>query len=629
MSRSDNILRTQPVPGISATRPFAPRAGYLPIEDHGLIGDGTTCALVRRDGAVPWLCLPQFDAAPLFASLLDAERGGTWSIAPAGLSGGEQRYADDTAMLITTLSGDGGVVEVTDFHAMRAGADLTEIAPGARNQLVRIARVVSGTVDLQIRFAPRRAAQFTQVSRAWTFDSPDHPGLPLQLRTSHPLQHHSDGSLSATVTLRAGEIYESSLGWSRDRQVHIGTSASTLAARTAEVWRRWATGIDYEGPQRHLVRRSALTLKLLDHSSTGGIMAAATSSLPEWVGGERNWDYRYTWVRDAAFSTYALRRIGLTSEADAFLSWTLACAERDGGPSIMYALDGGQPPAEWSDPQLRGWRDSAPVRWGNGAAGQTQHDVYGELLDVAYQWVRAGGAVDDHLWSMLSTLTDAAVDKWRTPDHGIWEIRDTGRQFTYSVALCQVAVDRALRIAELTGRSCPTDKWRVAHDEIRAALLDGAWDPARNTFTEQLSFDGAAQGGLDGSLLALPLRRVVDFTDPRMVSTVEAVRRDLDAGDGLLYRYRHEVSSDGLTGDEGAFLLCSFWLVDNLTEQGRIDEALELYDSLCARANHVGLLSEEIDPRDGSFLGNFPQAFSHIGVISSGFRLARAIGGRQ
>ncbi|MCV7151390.1 glycoside hydrolase family 15 protein [Mycolicibacterium pyrenivorans] len=630
MSRSDHSDRwPHPIPGVAPTRPFVPRAGYLPIEDHGIIGDGATCALVRRDGTVPWLCLPQFDAAPLFVSLLDAERGGQWSITPLGAQSGEQRYADDTAVLTTTLTADGGVVEVTDFLALRTGADLAEIAPATRSQFVRLVRVVAGTVELQIEFAPRAQCDFDRLGGGWSITSPDHPGLPLHLRSSHPLRPAEDGALTATIALRAGQTYDSSLSWSPDRQGHTGLSASAQCASTSEVWRRWASGIVYEGPQRHLVRRSALTLKVLDHASTGAITAAATSSLPEWVGGQRNWDYRYTWVRDAAFSTYALRRIGLTSEANAFLSWTLECAERDGGPSIMYALDGGQPSEERTDPQLRGWRNSAPVRWGNGASGQTQHDVYGELLDVAYQWVRAGGEVDDHLWSALTTLTDAAVDSWRTPDHGIWEIRDSGRPFTYSVAMCQVAVDRALRIAKLIGRTCPTQAWRSAHDEISVSLRDGAWDPVRQTFTEQLSLDGSARGGLDGSLLALPLRRVVEFTDPRMVSTVEAVRRELDAGDGLLYRYRHDVSSDGLDGDEGAFLLCSFWLVDNLAGQGRLDEAVELYDSLCSRANHLGLLSEEIDPRDGSFLGNFPQAFSHIGVISSGINLSRAIGGNR
>lgn len=611
--------------GVTRARSLAPRDGQLPIEDHALIGDGGTCALVRRDGAVPWLCLPQFDSDPFFASLLDHESGGEWSIAPEGIRGGQQRYDDDTAIVVTTLHGEGGIVELTDFMALRSGADLTEIAPASRGQFVRVARAVAGTVRLRIRVTPRRVCEFGRASGAHSIDSPDHPGLPLRLRTSHPLTDDGDGTLAGTVTLRPGERYESSLVWSPDRQVHVGTPAQRLADRTAEAWRRWTSGISYEGPQRHLVRRSAITLKLLDHFSTGGIMAAATSSLPEWVGGGRNWDYRYTWVRDAAFSTYALRRIGLTSEADAFLAWTLGCAERDGKPSIMYALDGGQPPAERTDDTLRGWRGSAPVRWGNGAAGQTQHDVYGELLDVAFQWVRSGGTVDDHLWAMLVELTDTAVARWRTPDHGIWEIRDSGRPFTYSVGLCHVAVDRALRIAELTGRTCPVDRWRRASSEIRDALLKGAWDPDRGTFTEQLAGDGAAQGGLDGALLALPLRRIVDFTDPRMVSTVDAVRRELDAGDGLLYRYRHDVSSDGLEGEEGAFLLCSFWLVDNLTEQGRLDEALSLYDSLCARANHVGLVSEEIDPRDGSFLGNFPQAFSHIGVIASGHRLSRAL----
>ncbi|CAN3126860.1 glycoside hydrolase family 15 protein [Mycobacterium sp. smrl_JER01] len=615
---------------VPAPRPLLRHAGgYLPIEDHGLIGDGSTCALVARDGAVCWLCPPQFDAPPLLASLLDSERGGHWTIAPEGLDGGEQRYSDDTAILTTTLRGAGGVVEVTDFLALRAGADLTEIVPSARGQFVRIARVVSGAVTLRVRFAPRRRCEFGRAGGAWRIESPDHPGLPLQLRSSHELHPADHGALEARVELRAGQSYHSSLVWSPDRQTHIGTSVQTLAERTAQVWRQWAARVDYEGPQRGLVRRSALTLKLLDHASTGGIMAAATSSLPEWVGGERNWDYRYTWVRDAAFSTYALRRIGLTSEANAFLSWTLACADRDGRPSIMYALDGGQPPQETVDDGLRGWRHSPPVRWGNGAAGQTQHDVYGELLDVAYQWVRAGGEIDGHLWSTLRGLADAAVHNWRTPDHGIWEIRGSGRPFTYSVAMCQVAVDRAVRIAEFTGHQGPVEQWRAAREEIRDAVLSGAWDTDRRTFTEQLAADGSPRGGLDASLLALPLRRVIAFTDPRMIATVEAVRRELDAGDGLLYRYRHEVSPDGLEGHEGAFLLCSFWLVDNLTGQGRVDEAIKLYDSLCNRTNHLGLLSEEIDPRDGSFLGNFPQAFSHIGVIASGHRLAQAIRGRR
>lgn len=610
--------------GSPPTAPFAPEQGHLPIEDHGLIGDGQSCALVARDGTVPWMCLPRFDGPPLFARLLDAERGGSFDVDPVGLVEGGQRYLEDTGVLVTTLVGPEGTVEVTDAMTLRSGADLTELASASRGELLRVARVTSGVVDLRIRLQPTASTRYRPDAGGWAVNTESHPDLPLRVLCSVDLETDDDGGLGTTVRRHAGEIVVVSLHWSGDTRLRTVLEPSSLIDQTAAAWRRWMRHVTYEGPQRELVRRSALTLKLLDHSTTGGIMAAATSSLPEHVGGVRNWDYRYTWVRDAAFSTYALRRIGLTSEADAFLSWTLACADRDGGPSIMYALDGGQPPEETSDERLRGWRGSAPVRWGNGAAGQTQHDVYGELLDVAFQWARAGGPIDDHLWGILTSLTEQAIENWTVPDHGIWEIRDSGRPFTYSVALCHVAVDRAIRIAEIAGRDADLDRWRQAASEIRETLLERAFDPDGETFTEQLATDGEGRGGLDGSLLALPLRRIVDFDDPRMVATVDAVRRRLDAGDGLLYRYLHEESSDGLPGKEGAFLLCSFWLVDNLTGQGRLDEAEELYDSLCARANHLGLLSEEIDPTDGSFLGNFPQAFSHIGIIASGHRLAEA-----
>ncbi|OZF41997.1 glycoside hydrolase family 15 protein [Rhodococcus sp. 14-2470-1a] len=611
---------------VPRTRPFADE-DYLPIEDHGLIGDGQTCALVARDGTIPWLCLPQFDSAPYLAGILDRNIGGTFSIAPRGLTGGEQEYLHDTAVLVTTLDCPDGTVQITDAMTLRSGADLAEIADASRRELIRVARVVTGTVELDVRLATRRRQLFGREGGMWTLTSPDHPDLTLRLRTSHDLTVAEDGSLGATISLRAGEAFSTTLVWSPDNSLSTRVDPASMIDQTAEVWRRWMTNVHYEGPARHLVRRSALTLKLLDHSTTGAIMAAATSSLPEHVGGVRNWDYRYTWVRDAAFSTYALRRIGLGSEADAFLNWTLTCAERDGKPSIMYTLDGGQPQEEIEDPDLEGWRGSAPVRWGNGAAGQTQHDVYGELLDVAFQWTRAGGKIDDHLWEILTELTESVIGVWRTPDHGIWEIRDSARPFTYSVALCHVAVDRALQIAEISGRTCPVERWKKAADEIHAELLERSWDEDADTFTEHLADEnGTGHGGLDGSLLTLPLRRIIDFDDSRMVSTVDKVVERLDAGNGLLYRYLHDESSDGLPGKEGAFLLCSFWLVDNLTGQGRLDEAVALYESLCARANHLGLLSEEIDPADGSFLGNFPQAFSHIGIIASGHRLARALG---
>lgn len=606
-------------------RPIVRTDGYLPIEDHGLIGDGATSALVGRDGCISWFCLPAFDSRPLVAGLLDAERGGSFDVTPVGLQASAQRYLPDTGVLVTELQGPGGRLELTDCMPLRSGADLGEQVPAGRGELLRLARAVSGTVEVDVRLAPWDGLHVRRELGAWRLHWPAHPDLELHLWCSAELEARRDGSIGGRVELREGELLTVSMHWAGQTHTRARTAPQRLVDQTVEAWRDWAEHIDYDGPQRELVRRSAVTLKLLDHAATGAIMAAATSSLPEEIGGVRNWDYRYTWVRDAAFTTYALRRIGMREEADSFLAWTLRNVERDERTSIVYTLDGQRPGLEWEDLDLSGYRGSGPVRWGNGAARQVQHDVYGELLDVAYQWVRAGGEVREPLWRALSALTEQAIDNWRTPDNGIWEIRDAGRPFTYSVAMCHVAVDRALQIAEGYGLPHPAERWRTAADRIRTTLLEEAWDDDRGTFTEHLAPPGERNGGgLDGSLLTLPLRRILPADDPRMVATTEAVRRHLDAGNGLLYRYLHTDSPDGLPGTEGAFLLCSFWLVDNLAGQGRLDEAHELYDSLCGRANEVGLLAEEVDPSTGQFLGNFPQAFSHVGVITSGWNLARA-----
>jgi GH15 family glucan-1,4-alpha-glucosidase len=316
---------------------------------------------------------------------------------------------------------------------------------------------------------------------------------------------------------------------------------------------------------------------------------------------------------------YALRRIGFAEEAGAFLGWVLDTFEHGRAPKIMYELGGGTVPDERVDGELEGYRRSAPVRWGNGAADQRQHDVYGEVLDCAYQWVRGGGQLDGHLWHRLAALADLAVDAWRLPDQGIWEVRSEGRVFTYSAGLCQVALDRAAHLARQLNLPGPVERWQRAAAELRETVLESSWDEDAKTLSEHL--DGG--GSLDASLLALPLRRVVPAEHPRMVATTAAVAERLSAGDGLLYRYLHEKSPDGLPGDEGAFLLCSFWLVENLARQGRLDDASQLYASLCARASTLGLLPEQIDPSSGEFSGNFPQAFSHIGVIAAGVTLAR------
>jgi GH15 family glucan-1,4-alpha-glucosidase len=577
-------------------RPVRDRDGYPPLEDLGLIGDGSTVALVGLDGRICWLCLPYFDSEPLLCGLLDRDRGGWFGVSPEGLTEARQRYEPDTAVLVTELRTATGTVRVTDALALRPGADLTDDVPAGRGELVRSAVVAaSGLLVLPAR----------------------RPDVRLHLRSSRPLT-----GLHGTYDLKQGESLDLVLSWGRIHRHHRFDAAATLEA-TEGAWRRWLTRFSYTGPGEPLVRRSAITLKLCDHWVNGSLVAAPTSSLPAPVGGVRNWDYRYTWIRDAAFTVFAMRRIGFGAEADAFLGWVLDAFEQSGQPRIMYGLDGGPVPMEWQDAELAGYRRSAPVRWGNGAADQRQHDVYGEVLDCADQWVRGGGRIEPPLWAELVSLAEAAKDAWHQPDQGIWEVRSEGRIFTYSAAMCQVALDRAAAIGERLGLRGPVPAWRSAATKLRQVILDESWNEEARTLSEDL--DGS--GSLDASLLALPLRRVLPAGHPRMVATTAAVAERLSAGDGLLYRYSHDDSPDGIAGDEGAFVLCSFWLVDNLAMQGRLDDAAELYASLCARASTLGLLPEQIDPTTGEFIGNFPQAFSHIGVIASGVTLARARAG--
>lgn len=589
--------------------------GYLPIEDHGLIGDGATAALVGRDGTLSWLCVPRFDSPPLFCGLLDAARGGVFTVAPEEVVESRQVYEPDTAVLVTEMRCRTGTLGLRDFCPLMAGADLSEDLPATRNELLRSATVLEGSVRLQVIVQPRGGAEAEPRDGGLRIRSGDQPDLCLYLGATVPLT-----GLHTSVSLKAGQSVHLLLCW---RQSHAQTSKfdpARLYEDTVRVWQNWLRHLEYDGPQEPLVRRSTITLKLLDHFENGAIVAAPTSSLPELIGGSRNWDYRYAWVRDAAFSVYALHRVGLSHEAAGFLGWVLDAVEREGKPRVMYDLDGRMPPEERDDAKLDGYRGSRPVRWGNAAAAQHQHDVYGEILDCAYQWAAHHGNIPPSLWGRLCALTEAAGREWRNPDHGIWEVRTSGRSFTYSAALCQVALDRAARMAERFRLPGPSETWKRTADDIRQAILEEAWDDRMQTLTEHLG-----GGGLDASLLALPIRRVVKADHPKMVATTKAIHERLGAGKGLVYRYLPEESPDGLPGHEGAFLLCSFWLVDNIARQGRLDEALELYDSLCARAGNLGLLPEEIDPSTGAFLGNHPQAFSHIGVIASGVNLARLL----
>lgn len=599
----------------SAFKPIRRMEGYLPIEDYGLIGDGITAALVGRDGTISWMCLPLFDSHPLFCALLDTKKGGAFTVAPDALQESRQYYQPDTGVLTTEMRHPRGLLRLTDALTFHSGADLTEDAAAGRSELLRMGEVLDGDVMLNLRLEPYGGAETELCGERLRVKWLLRPEMTICLFASFPLS-----GCRTQVALQAGARFYLSLRWEEGAHRYQAHPPDTILKQTIGTWHRWMRQFAYSGPREPLVRRAALTLKLLDYTPTGALVAAPTSSLPEAVGGTRNWDYRYTWIRDAAFTVYALRRIGLTLEAFSFLGWVLDCIESYGHPTVLYDLHGNQPPPERTDPELEGYRGSRPVRWGNAAAGQRQHDVYGEITDCAYQWSRAGGKLDASLWLRLGRIIESARSEWRTPDHGIWEVRSEGRPFTYSAALCHVALDRGARLAEALALNGDVAGWRAEASRIKEAILNEAWDPKIKAIMGNLG-----GGGLDASLLALPLRRVIRADHPRMVATTQAIMDRLGAGKGLLYRYLPQEYRDGIAGREGAFLLCSFWLVDNLAHQGRLSAAMQLYDSLCDRCNHLGLLPEEIDPGSGGFLGNFPQGFSHVGLISSGVTLARLI----
>ncbi|MGQ3683520.1 MAG: glycoside hydrolase family 15 protein [Candidatus Loosdrechtia sp.] len=594
--------------------------GYLPIQDHGLIGNCSTAALVGIDGSLSWMCIPYFDSRPVFCGILDAKRGGGFRIAPEDLAESMQYYEPDSGVLITEMRSPSGLLKVTDALTLRSGVDLTEDAPAGRSELIRMAEALHGKIKLSVEIEPRGGADIERYGGGFKIKWHLQPEMDIYLFSPVLLQ-----GLKTTIELKAGDRFYTVLRWEGGTHRYHFYSPEGILKETINAWHRWIKHFSYNGPQESLVRRSAITLKLLDYTPTGAMVAAPTSSLPEAIGGQRNWDYRYAWIRDAAFSVYALKRIGLNREASSFLGWVLDTIEREGYPRILYDLRGHQPPPEKEDPELEGYRKSLPVRWGNAAADQKQHDVYGEIVDCAYQWARWGGKLDETLWARLKVLVEKARTEWKKPDHGIWEVRTAGRPFTYSAAMCHVALNRGARLAEIFSFPGDITGWRAEAEKIKQAILEEAWDPDIGSITEH--FGG---GGLDASLLTLPLRRVLHASHPKMVATTNAIAKHLGTGNGLLYRYLPDKSPDGLPGHEGAFLLCSFWMVDNLAKQGQLERAMEIYHSLCSRANHLGLFSEEIDPVSGTFLGNFPQAFSHVGLISSGINLSRLMkGGKE
>ena len=595
---------------------------YPPIGDYGLIGDSHSCALVSKAGSIDWCCFPRFDAPSIFAAILDAERGGRFAVAPRGAYTSTQEYRRDSNVLETTFRTDEGVCTLTDCMPLYRQDDNAVVAT---RQIVRLLRCHEGTVNAEIRYDPR-----PDYARAIADLTIGHgtvrctlPAGELLLESAAPFEETPRGA-RASVTLQEGKeavfalsYREPSLAGASD-----GLSPHERVARTEAFWRQLAQAMHYTGPWRDAVLRSFLAIHLLFYRPTGSLVAAPTMSLPEWIGGGRNWDYRYTWLRDAAFTTDALITLGDREEALAFGGWLHAVCERDGDDiQIVYRIDGEKDLEEHELPHLEGYRRSRPVRVGNGAHRQVQHDIYGEVLLSADLLQRSGTPIDDDLWEVLQRLATLAMQRWREPDAGIWEVRGGPFHFVESKAMCWAALDRAAALADRTGRaSAESASWRREAMAIREDVLRRGWSETRQAFVQHYDTDA-----LDASNLLLPLLGFVDARDPRMVSTVRRIREELGRGP-FVQRYRPEETDDGVGGDEGAFLLCSFWLIRVLARMGEIDEARALFEEILGYANDLSLFAEMVNPDDGSALGNFPQAFTHVGLIMTAQELSDAGG---
>ncbi len=587
------------------------------IEDYALVGDTCSAALVGRDGSMDWLCLPRFDSPAVFANLLGTEENGYFRIRPScEVREVRRRYLEDTLVLETVFETPGGRAAVVDF--MPPGA------PDRPLHVVRLVRGLAGEVPMEasivIRFGYGRTVPWVtrREDGVRALAGPD----VVHLRTPVPLEGRGL-STQAGFTVREGETVPFVLTWSPSHQPEPApVDGPKSLEETTRWWRDWVAGATLvAGGYRPHVVRSLITLKALTYSPTGAIVAAPTSSLPEHLGGVRNWDYRFTWVRDATFVLYCLLQSGYRDEAAAWREWLLrAVAGEASKLQILYGLAGERDLYERELSWLRGYEESRPVRVGNAAHTQNQIDVFGELMDVLHVARAHGLATTEHAWDVQRLLLDHLESAWAEPDSGIWEIRGEPRQFTHSNMMAWVAFDRAVKSIERFGLEGPVDQWRATRNRIHRSVCERGFDAGRNTFVQSYGSDA-----LDASLLLMPIVGFLPADDPRVVGTVEAIRRELLV-DGFVMRYQTTGGVDGLPGSEGAFLPCSFWLADALARMGRRDEAREMFERLLGVTNDVGLLSEEYDPRSGRQLGNFPQAFSHVALVNTARAIAAGSG---
>lgn len=582
----------------------------LRIEDYALIGDTHTAALVGNNGSIDWLCLPRFDSQACFAALLGDDENGHWRIAPVEPATVRRRYRPGTLILETEFTTASGTVTLIDFMPICREND--------RSDVVRIVRGDRGSVqmamDLTMRFAYGSAVPWVRrvPDGQLAIAGPDalhlHAAVPIVGKNFHT---------TADFTVNAGETVPFTLCWHPSNQLPEALhDASGALDATEEYWTEWLSQCTYRGPWREEVARSLITLKALTYAPTGGIVAAPTTSLPELIGGVRNWDYRYCWLRDATFTLYSLLTSGFKDEARAWRDWLLrAVAGMPSQMQIMYGIAGERLLPEFEIPWLAGYEGSRPVRIGNAAHHQLQLDVFGEITDTLHVARSAGIPGDGDAWNLERELLAFLEEAWREPDEGIWEVRGPRRHFTHSKVMCWVAFDRAIAAVERFGLDGPVERWRAIRQEIHDDVCANGFNRERGSFTQ---FYGG--WGVDAALLMIPLVGFLPITDPRVQGTVAAVAADLKRGP-LVARYRSDPAVDGLPGGEGAFLACSFWFVDCLSMMGRHREAREMFESLLGLANDVGLLSEEYDPVAGRQLGNFPQAFSHVALVNSAHNL--------